>query len=257
MIQLDNIIFSYDRKPFIEGLSLRIREGELHGILGPNGAGKSTLLRLMGGLLAPQSGRVLVNNAEIGLLTPMDRAKLLAFVFQENYTGFPFTVEQMVLLGRHPHQEAVIFDTEADKKAAATALDLLGMTGFEQRLFRTLSGGEKQRVAIAAAIAQSTPVILFDEPTAFTDLRYQSEIYRLIHRIARTQNLTTVVITHDVNLASLYCDTLSVLCRGEILATGTPNAILTEALLSEAYATEVKIIRHPEENVPLVVPVLR
>ncbi|MFH0921122.1 MAG: ABC transporter ATP-binding protein [Fibrobacterota bacterium] len=257
MIHIDNITFSYGRKPFIQGLSLRVREGELHGILGPNGAGKSTLLRLMGGLLAAQSGRVQVNNVEIGRLSPLDRAKLLAFVFQENYTGFPFTVEQMVLLGRHPHQDAVLFDTEADKKAAAGALELLGMTGFEQRLFRTLSGGEKQRVAIAAAIAQSTPVILFDEPTAFTDLRYQSEIYRLIHRIARTQNLTTVVITHDVNLASLYCDTLSVLRRGEILATGTPNDILTEALLSEAYATKVKIIRHPEENVPLVVPVLR
>jgi iron complex transport system ATP-binding protein len=181
----------------------------------------------------------------------------MAYVFQENYTGFPFTVEQMVLLGRHPHQGAVLFDTEDDKRIAHDALALLGMEGFETRLFRTLSGGEKQRVAIAAAIAQSTPVIFFDEPTAFTDLRYQTEIYRLIHRISRKQNLTTVVITHDVNLASLYCDTLSVLQRGEILATGAPNDILTESLLSAAYSTEVKIIRHPEENVPLVVPVLR
>jgi len=257
MIQIRNLSFSYGRLPFLEGINLRIREGELHGIIGPNGAGKSTLLKLMGGLYKPVTGEVLVNSDAISETKPLERAQRVAFVFQENYTGFPFTVEQMVLLGRHPHQHSNLFDSKDDKAIAREMLALLNMTDLKDRLFRTLSGGEKQRVAIAAALAQKTPVILFDEPTAFTDIRYQTDIYQLIHRISKGQGLTTVVITHDINLAALYCDTLTVMGRGHVLATGKPGEIITESLLSEAYSTSIKIIRHPEEGVPLVIPVIR
>ena len=257
MIQIENISFSYGRNPFIQGMSLRIKEGELHGIIGPNGAGKSTLLRLMGGLYDVKSGRILVNNRDLAALDPLERARMVAYVFQENYTGFPFTVMQMVMLGRHPQQKSALFDDPKDKETAEGMLRLLDIYGMRDRLFRTLSGGEKQRVAIAAALAQETPVILFDEPTAFTDIRYQSEIYRLIHGISKKQGLTTVVITHDVNLAALYCDTITAISGGAVLATGKPSEIITEPLMKKAYSTEVKIIRHPEEDVPLVVPVIR
>ncbi len=257
MIQIENVDFSYNDSPFIKGLSLRIKEGELHGIIGANGAGKSTLLRLMGGLYRARSGRILVNNTDIRNLSAIECARMVAYVFQENYTGFPFTVMQIVLLGRHPHRQNMFKDNDKDIKIAEEMLSLLGMYEMRDRLFRSLSGGEKQRVAIAAALAQDTPVILFDEPTAFTDIRYQSEIYRLIHAISKRQNLTSVVITHDINLAALYCDTVTALSKGSVVGTGTPAEIITESLLEKVYSTRVKIIRHPEEDVPLVVPVIK
>jgi iron complex transport system ATP-binding protein len=131
------------------------------------------------------------------------------------------------------------------------------MESYRKRLYRTLSGGEKQRVAIAAAIAQGTPIILFDEPTAFTDIKYQSEIYHLIHTVCREQNLTTLVITHDVNLAALYSDKISVISCGGLIATGKPEDVLTEEILSAAYSTTVKVIRHPDAGVPLIIPAVR
>jgi iron complex transport system ATP-binding protein len=161
----------------------------------------------------------------------------------------------MVLMGRHPHQDSVFFDSEEDVRIAEEALALLDMAGFRQRLFRTLSGGEKQRVAIAAALAQKAPVILFDEPTAYTDIRYQSGIYRLIHDITKQSRLTSVIVTHDINLASLYCDRVSVLHGGVITASGAPSDILTEKLLAETYGSAVRVISHPEEHIPLVIPV--
>lgn len=255
MIQLENISFAYNGHPILKGLNLSIKEGELHGIIGPNGAGKSTLLRIIAGLLKPSAGKIFVNRIEGKGLSPMMRARLLAFVFQENYTGFPYTVMEMALMGRHPHQDSVLFDSSEDRALAEEALRLLDMWELRDRLFRTLSGGEKQRVAIAAAIAQKTPVILFDEPTAYTDIRYQSGIYRLIHDITRKNTLTSVIVTHDINLASLYCDRVSVLCNGLITASGDPADILTEKLLTETYGSAIRVINHPDEHIPLVIPV--
>jgi len=191
---------------------------------------------------------------DITWLPERDRARQLAFVFQENYTGFPYTVQEIVLMGRHPHQDSFFFDNAADFSSAHSALSMVGMEGFANRHFRTLSGGEKQRVAIAAALAQSTPIILFDEPTAYTDIKYQSEIYKMIHHITRERNLTSLVVTHDINLASLYCDTVSVLHQGRIVASGRPADIFTEELLSTTYGFAVRIIKHPEEGVPIIIP---
>lgn len=257
MIKLEDIHFSYNGRALLRGLNLCVEAGEVHGIIGPNGAGKSTLLRVISGLLRPQKGRVFLDNVELGQLSALERAKRLAFVFQENYTGFPLTVFDMVLLGRHPHQDRVLFDTARDRRIAEEALRMLDMDGFRRRLFRTLSGGEKQRVAIAAALAQKTPVILFDEPTAYTDIRYQTEIYRLIRKISREQRLTCIVVTHDVNLASIYCDKVSVLSGGALAVSGKPVEVLTEKLLQEVYHTGIRVIKHPLENAPLVIPVLQ
>jgi iron complex transport system ATP-binding protein len=254
MIKIDKLAYSYTNMPFLQDISIRIAEGALHAVIGANGAGKSTFLRLIGGLLTPVSGSVILNGKDGASLSSMERARLASYVFQENYTGFPYSVEQMVLLGRHPQQKALFGDTEEDIKKCVEALELLGMVPFRKRLYRTLSGGEKQRVAIAAAIAQETPILLFDEPTAFTDIRYQSEIYHLIHTICRERNLTTLVITHDVNLAALYSDAISVMSNGRIIATGTPEEVLTEPILSAAYSTTVKVIRHPDAGVPLIIP---
>jgi iron complex transport system ATP-binding protein len=257
MINIEDIHFSYNGNAILKGVDLAIREGELHGIIGPNGAGKSTLLRIMAGLLPADKGSITVNNDDFTRVSPLERAKTLSFVFQENYTGFPYTVYEIVLLGRHPHQDRVLFDTVEDKRIADEALGMLNMQNFKHRLFRTLSGGEKQRVAISAAIAQRTLVILFDEPTAYTDLHYQSEIYRTIRNITKQKDLTAVVVTHNVNLASMYCDKVSVLHEGIIKATGRPADILTQELLRTTYGASLMVIKHPEEDAPLVVPVVR
>ncbi|OGJ89263.1 MAG: hypothetical protein A2268_10260 [Candidatus Raymondbacteria bacterium RifOxyA12_full_50_37] len=255
MIRAKDISFSYNGKPLLNMLNLTVGEGELHCIIGPNGAGKSTLLRLIGGLLEPSAGEIALNSVPIRSLSFDERAKTISFVFQENYTGFPFTVYEVVLLGRHPRQDSFLFDSDEDRAIADEMLYLLGIYQFRHRLFRTLSGGEKQRVAIAAALVQKTPIILFDEPTAYTDIRYQTEIYRLIHDITRQQNLTSLVVTHDINLASLYCDRVSVLHDGKITASGKPAEVLTEALLYQTYGLGVKIVRHPLADVPVVIPI--
>ena len=255
MILLDNVRFAYNGSPILSGLQLNVAEGELHGIIGPNGAGKSTLLRIVAGILTPQSGNVRLNKTDLIHISNMERARLLAFVFQENYTGFPYSVQQMVLLGRHPRQDSVLVDSPEDLAIAEEMLRLLDVWELRERLYRTLSGGEKQRVAIAAALAQKTPVILFDEPTAYTDIRYQSEIYRLIRDITRKNGLTSLLVTHDINLASLYCDCVSILHHGHILASGKPENVLTETLLRETYGPSVRVIRHPEAALPLVIPV--
>ncbi|MBL8024873.1 MAG: ABC transporter ATP-binding protein [Fibrobacteres bacterium] len=257
MIKIENLTFSYTDLPFLTDVSLRVKEGELHAVIGANGAGKSTLLRLIGGLLEPVSGKILLNGRDGSTLSAIERARMVSYVFQENYTGFPYSVEQMVLLGRHPQQRSLFSDSKDDLDSTNDALKLLGMESYAKRLYRTLSGGEKQRVAIAAAIAQDTPIILFDEPTAFTDIKYQSEIYHLIHTICRERNLTTLVITHDVNLAALYSDAITVVGNGRLLATGTPEEVLTETVLSAAYSTTVKVIRHPDAGVPLIIPAVR
>ena len=257
MIQVKDLQFAYNGCTLLKGLNLQVKEGELHGIIGPNGAGKSTLLRLIAGLLKPASGSILLENKPAETYTPKEKAKILSFVFQENYTGFPFTVREMVLMGRHPHQTTVMSDSREDQKIADECLDLMGMSDYRDREFRSLSGGEKQRAAIASVLAQQTPVILFDEPTAYTDIHFQSEIYSLVHRITREKKLTSLVVTHDINLASLYCDKVSVLTKGEIPASGPPNEVLTEEILTQTYNSALKVINHPDENVPLVIPISR
>ncbi|MFH1760977.1 MAG: ABC transporter ATP-binding protein [bacterium] len=254
MIQLKNIEFQYNGHPVINNISLDISKGVLHGILGPNGAGKSTLLRIIAGLLKPDKGVVLINGTYPGKLSSQDRAKMVSMVFQETPISFPFTVQEVVLMGRHPYQDSFLFDTRKDLTIAEEVMREMDIIELRYRQFKNLSGGERQRVSIAAALAQRTKLLLLDEPTAFSDIKHQVEIYQLFHRISKEHDLTSVIVTHDINLASLFCDTISIISNGKILTNGSPTEVLKESFLRKVYGNSIQAIQHPRENTPIILP---
>ncbi len=254
MIQLKDVWFAYDSQPVIRGLDLGVKGGELHCIIGPNGAGKSTLLRIIAGLIRPLNGKVMLNQNDPWLLEPQKRAKIVSLVFQEAFSAMPFTVQEIVLMGRHPHQNSFMFDTAEDLEIADQAMKDMDVMDLRRRPFHKISGGERQRVRIAAALAQRTSIMLLDEPTAHSDMRHQVEFYRLFLEITRRRGLTSVVVTHDMNMASLFCSRMSVIEHGRILCCGVPAEVLREDLLHHVYGNAVCMVEHPELKTPMILP---
>jgi len=238
----------------LRGVDLDIYQGELVGLIGPNGAGKTTLMNVLAWTVKPQGGRVLVFGEDMALLGPR-RARRVAVVPQEVSLALPFNVKEIVLMGRAPYLGRWRFEGREDEKAVADALEMTGLSGLSGRPFHELSGGEKQRVMIAKAMAQMTDIILLDEPTAFLDLKHQVEIYRMVRTLARERGLAVLAVSHDVNLAAAFCDRLAVLHRGRIEKTGPPGEVLDPALIESVYGAPVGLASHPDRGeAPLVFP---
>ncbi|MFP4521148.1 MAG: ABC transporter ATP-binding protein [Fibrobacterota bacterium] len=255
MLNLENIKFSYpEGGPLLRGLSLHVPENGICALTGPNGAGKSTLFRIITGLLKPASGEITVDGQSLRELAPAERARMVAAVFQNRRTSYSFSVIQMVLMARHPYRASFFFDSETDREAAIDALSMVGLEKFAQRPYDTLSGGERQRADIAAALAQDTPVILFDEPTSFTDIKYKSMVYSLIRDIARQKKKTAVVITHDLNMVSAFCEKAALLSDGVIKYQGSPEKVFSEEILEEVFKISVKVVAAGEPRKKFVLP---
>src|SRR5215475_12442139 len=227
MLRAESVSFGYDGGFALSDASVAISAGSLTGLLGPNGCGKTTLLKLLSGVLRPQSGRVMFGDRVLSSMTRRELARHVASVPQETHPAFDYTVMEMVLMGRHPHLSAFQLEGPADFEIARQALDATGTRHLADRNFMTLSGGEKQRVVIASALAQSTDVLLLDEPTASLDLGYQLEIASLLGELNRERGVTLVLATHDLNLAAPVCDTLVLMRAGEIVARGPTSDVLT------------------------------
>src|SRR5467141_3532260 len=213
MLNAFDLSFSFARRyasgpRVIDGVSLDLERGTVVGLLGPNGSGKTTLLRILAGVLPPQSGRVLIDGRPIEQLTRRELARRIAVVPQETHSTFDFSVIDMVLMGRYPHLGPFELEGAADQAIAREALAATGTAHFETRPFATLSGGEKQRVVIASALAQASEMLLLDEPTAALDLGFQFDIASLLARLNRERGVTMVVSTHDLNLAATICTEL-------------------------------------------------
>lgn len=251
VLEAEEIGFSYDQKPVLRGLSVRIFPGEFVGIIGPNGAGKSTLLNLLNGLLLPRQGRILLHQKELRTHTANDIARHIAIVPQFADIVFPYRVMEIVLMGRHPWLGPFAFESASDVAIAQQAMMATDVVHFADRFFTELSGGEKQGVIIARALAQNTPVLLLDEPTSSLDLKHQVFIYRLLDRMRREQGKTIVVVSHDINLAALFCERLVLLKDGVVMKEGTPGEIISRELIREAYETEVEILTD-ERGMPFV-----
>lgn len=244
-----------------------IARGGLVGILGPNGSGKTTLLRALGGLLTPRSGRVTLDGVELRKMGRHVIARRLAMVPQETQLAFEYTVLEMAVMGRYPHLGAFEIEGPDDLDIARDALRATGTLDLESRLFNTLSGGEKQRVVIAGALAQfnrrqhaaadATEALLLDEPSASLDLAYQLEIRSILQTLNRERNLTIVVSTHDLNLAAGLCRELILLERGRVLASGSAESMLQPALIRKLYGVDVDIATHPRTGHLTVVPIAR
>lgn len=244
LLEVEDVVFSYPGRRVLEGLSLAIRAGERLALLGPNGSGKSTFVRLLSRWLRPSAGRILLDGRDLGEFTARDLARRIAIVPQETAVEAPFSVIEIVLMGRSPHIAGLGFESDRDLEAAERALQQAGVLNLAGRMFHELSGGEKQRVVIARALAQSPKILLLDEPAAFLDIKHVVEIFDLLFELSVSQGMTLVVVLHDLNLAALYCDRAAFLKEGKLLAAGSTEEIFTYANLREVYGTDVYITRN-------------
>jgi iron complex transport system ATP-binding protein len=251
-ILFDNVRFSYGDAPLLRDLCFAIEPGEFVGVIGPNGAGKTTLLRLLTGMRMPESGTVRIGGHAVDALHPTARARLMAVVPQNETVVFPYSVEAMVLLGRFPHTAFLGYEREEDFRAAHEAMRQVGIDHLSARSVTELSGGEQHRVFIARALAQQTPVLLLDEPNAHLDLRHQAGLFELLARLHREQGRSIMIITHDLNLAGMYCDRILLLSDGTAAAWGTPAEVLRQEIIAEHFGVHVRIDSGERPHVRLV-----
>lgn len=236
MITAHDVSFAYDGTLVLDTVRMAARPGLVVGLIGPNGSGKTTLLRTLYAALTPRAGLVSLDSTDLATLSPRQQARRLAVVAQDEHTDVPLTVAETVLLGRSPHLRTFQRYSTADHELAAAALTKVGARHLADRVVTGLSGGEKQRVLIARALAQRADHLLLDEPTNHLDIRYQHEVLQLV----RTLGVTTIVVLHDLNLAARYCDDVLVLQEGNVVAHGPCADVLTSELLEGVYGVGVE-----------------
>ncbi len=276
MLHIENLSVSYGLRRVLHNISLEINSGEVVALIGPNGAGKSTLVRAISGVIPVEGGRIRSNDfpgtvrhtvpvsfregrrshpsVDLMTLSPMQRARSTAVVPQVASMPPAFTVWETVLMGRTPYLNFLGQVSAQDEVIARLALQKVDALDLSERRVGELSGGEQQRVLLARALAQSTPILLLDEPTSNLDLHYQVGFMETVSVLAHRDNLAVLVALHDLNLAARYADRVALLVDGEIKAMGTPRQVLTPELISTAYHLPVQVIPHPFADVPLVLP---
>jgi iron complex transport system ATP-binding protein len=259
LLSATNVSFAYDARTtrVLEAVSLTVDTGDLVGILGPNGSGKTTLLKLLGGMLTPQSGTVSLRGRPLSDWSRRETAKRIAFVPQETLAPFDFTVLEIVLMGRYPHLGVFALEGPEDVAIAREALRATATSAFEERAFDTLSGGEKQRVVIASALAQSPELLLLDEPTASLDIGHQLEVQLLLTQLNVDQRVTLVLSTHDLNFAAALCRTLVLLRDGRVVAAGPTDRVLSAETVRALYDVDAEVATHPRAGHITVTPVGR
>ena len=225
----------------LEATSFRARAGEIVAILGPNASGKSTLLKLIAGALAPLSGRVLLNGFATYALLPRIRAQRMAMVQQESPLLFPARAWELVMQGRHAYGRSLRFESDEDVAIAREALAQVGAEHLSDRWIDQISGGEKQRVILARALAQQPLLLLLDEPTLHLDIGAQVDLLDTVRRLAAANRYTVVVVTHELNLAGGYADQVVLLQRGKCLKVGPPSTVYQRELLEQVFQTQLTV----------------
>jgi iron complex transport system ATP-binding protein len=244
-IDAQELSFAYEATTVLKNVSFRASIGEYFVIIGPNGSGKTTLLKLMAGLLKVQSGRLKVFGQPVQDIRRRALARTVAIVPQVGAFEFPFRVGEFVLMGRAPHQGILGLENREDLRVARQAMTFTGVEHLASRRMDRLSGGERQRVVIARAVCQQPRIILLDEPTAFLDLAHQAQIMDLMERLRQENGVTVVMVSHDVNLASMFGSRLLLLAGGNILAVGKPEDVIDADLLERAYGCRLIVDRTP------------
>ena len=253
MLKIQSISVSYGSRKILHDVSLNIKNGEVLALIGPNGAGKSTLIRAASGVI-PYTGHVRTNGDDFASLSPMQRAKYISTVPQAVSMPPAYTVWETVLLGRTPYLGFLGQVSEKDEEIARQSLQRVSALPFTDRRIGELSGGEQQRVLLARALCQSTPILLLDEPTAHLDLQYQVSLLELVSELAHKDNLAVLIALHDLNLAAHYADRIALMVAGNIKAVGIPKEVLQPELIADAYCLPVQVVKHPFLDVPLVLP---
>ena len=265
MLRASDVEFSYRAARVLNGVSFEVGAGGFVGVIGPNGSGKTTLLKILSGVLRPDRGRVTLDDGDLSAIPRTALARRMAIVPQETHLAFDYSVLEVVLMGRYPHLGAFEIEGPADVEIAREALRATGTLELETRPFHTLSGGEKQRVIIAGALAQlrtsgdpaREPILLLDEPTTGLDLGYQLETAALLRDLQSRVRLAIVVSTHDLNFAASLCRTLVLLAAGRVRAAGPTEAVLTPHNINALYGVEADVQRHGAAGHLVVVPLGR
>ena len=219
----------------LQGIDVDVMRGEVLSVVGPNGCGKSTLLRAVTGLIPLYGGEVRIDGISLAELSAMQRARLCAVQPQVEAPLFDYTVGQFVLLGRHPHRRPLAPANAEDHASASRALEQTDLAGFGQRSIRSLSTGEWQRALLARALAQDAPLLLLDEPAAHLDPGHRFVMHTLLRKLAREENRAVLCVSHDLNLAAEFSDRIMIMSKGSVIATGAPDAVMTESNLHAAF----------------------
>lgn len=252
-VEVSQVSFAYSNGVVIRDVDLCIRKGEMVGLIGPNGAGKTTLIRLISGIVDPRHGDIRLDGVETRKLNRTTIARKVAVVPQQFDMPFAYKVEDVVMLGRTPFMKPFRDWTARDRRAIAGTIEAVGIGHLRERYFSALSGGERQKVVLAMALAQETELVLLDEPTAHLDISHQVDILELLAGMNETGHLTIIAAMHDLNLAAAYFRRLILMKEGAIVADGPPERVLTSSTIGTAYSVPVHIQPHPLTGVPQVV----
>ena len=226
-LETKGLVYTYGKHLVLDGVDLHVNEGEILGILGPNGCGKTTMLKNLNRNLSPMEGCVLLDGEDLEDISKKDIARKMAVVPQTNEIRFAFSVRDMVAMGRMPFQSMMGGASSEDERIVDEAIELTGLSGMQDRLINTMSGGERQRVIIARAIAQTPRIILMDEPTLHLDISMQFEALDLVSGLAKSRGLTVVIVSHDLPMVARYCDRIVMIHDRNIYADGRPEDVLT------------------------------
>ncbi|GKU84664.1 heme ABC transporter ATP-binding protein [Niallia sp. NCCP-28] len=253
MLKVDNIFFQYGGRTILSDVSFSVKKGELFGIMGPNGSGKTTLLKLISGIYPCKSGKVYLKGKQIQNYKQKELAKIVAVLSQHAEESFSYQVKEVVALGRYAHQKNWLqSQSKEDQEIVQEAMEITGVSRLQDAAIQELSGGEKQRVYLAQALAQQPEILLLDEPTNHLDLSHQKELLDNLKEWSKKNNLTVISIFHDMNLAGLYCDRLLMLSEGMVEAISSPQQVLQEKMIKKVYQTDVKQIPHPKLAAPQI-----
>ncbi|HHV80285.1 MAG: ABC transporter ATP-binding protein [Dictyoglomi bacterium] len=257
LIEAFGIKFGYQGRDVLKGVTISLLPGELVGLLGPNGAGKSTLIKILSKVLKPIAGDVYIEGKELEELSFREVAKRIGVVPQETTLDYSFTVYDVVMMGRNPYVSRFRGETGSDEDIVREAMRLTNTIDFADRPITELSGGEKQRVILARALAQQPKILLLDEPTSHLDISYQIEMLDLIKRLVKEKGISVLSALHDPNLASQFCDKIILMKDGTIYDFGPPRDVLTSANLKEVFNIDVIVRQHPVYDGIYILPLSR
>lgn len=254
VLSIKDVSFSYGDKRVLRGINLDIKERELVGLVGPNGCGKSTLLKLVSGVMPPNDGTISLVGTNVNSLSPRQLARKVAVMPQTAEIPPTFTTFEIALMGRTPHLGLLQWENRNDYEKTQAAMEMTDCWDLANQPIGTVSGGERQRVLLARALAQETPLLLLDEPTANLDLSYQTSVFDLVVKLIQERGGAVLAAIHDLTLAAQYCDRIALVHQGSILSEGTAEEVFTKVNLRTIYGVEPVLGIHPTTGMPVVLP---
>ncbi|MGE6379139.1 ABC transporter ATP-binding protein [Peribacillus muralis] len=251
ILRMENLETNYEKFTVFKNLNLEIKEGLVTTIIGPNGCGKSTLLKTIGRILKQKSGSVFIQGQDLHKIHTKEIAKQLALLPQNPVAPAQLMVEELISYGRYPHRNNVNKLTKEDKETIEWAMDITKTLSFRNRQIANLSGGQRQKVWLAMALAQKTEILLLDEPTTYLDMAHQLEVLQIVEKLNKEQKITTVMVLHDINHASRFSHEIITMKEGEIIKIGSPAEIITPAVLEEVFRIDARVMIDPANGAPV------